>query len=85
MVIHEVVSFLFFYLGQLTLGHELLLQGLEHDEEHRHDKEQGYRTDEHTAHGTHADRDVAVGPYARMGNIPNIMVSEVIRIGRNRT
>ena len=76
MVIHEVVSFLFFYLGQLTLGHELLLQGLEHDEEHRHDKEQGYRT----------VLPLAPTPEANiMGNIPNIMVSEVIRIGRNRT
>ena len=38
---------------------------LEYAEQHRNDKQQGNRTDKHTTHGTHAQRNVAVGTYAR--------------------
>ena len=52
-------------LLEVTRGHEFLLKILEHDEEHRHDEEQGDGSDEHTAHGSHTDRDITVGTHTR--------------------
>ena len=48
-----------------AVRHHFLLNVLEYAEQHRNDKQQGNRTDEHTAHGAHAQRNVAVGTYAR--------------------
>ena len=67
---------------------EAAVKPLEGHVEDGHYEQEGDGSHQHTAGTSHTQGDVTVSTYAMRkdkGSIPNIMVSEVIRMGRKRT